>query len=171
MVLQLVKPALEYEEAYQSFHNEWNFADEMYTPSFIRKGYGHFKDYVQQCLLAEKGLGIPKDWLPYSTYWLIENKRILGASILRHGLNKCLSNSEGHISLGIRPSDRGSGYGAVFLSLALAELKKLGVGKALVVCEEGNIPSEKTILRVGGIRDIDYIERDGTVLQRYWIII
>ncbi|MBB4824199.1 putative acetyltransferase [Sporosarcina luteola] len=79
---------------------------------------------------------MPEDWSPYSTYWLIENRKILGAVIFCHGLNECLANSEGHISLGIRPSGRGNGYGRVFLSLTLAVLRRLSVGKALVDCEE-----------------------------------
>lgn len=171
MAFQLVKPAAAYEASYQSFRKEWKSPYEEYTPSFIRKELVDVQELVQRCADAEKGIGIPGGWVPYSTFWLLKNERIIGASVLRHGLNERLVNTEGHISLGIRPSERGNGYGRVFLSLALAELRKLGIERALVVCEEGNIPSERTIIRLGGERDVDFKERDGTVLRRYWISI
>ncbi|MCG3089353.1 GNAT family N-acetyltransferase [Sporosarcina cyprini] len=171
MAFQLVKPAAAYEVSYQSFRKEWKSPYEEYAPSFIRKELGDVQEFVQRCADAEKGIGLPEGWVPYSTFWLLKNKRIIGAAVLRHGLNERLVNTEGHISLGIRPSERGNGYGRVILSLALAELRKLGIERALVVCEEGNIPSERMIIRLGGERDVDFKERDGTVLRRYWISI
>ena len=171
MAFKLVKPTNAYEVSYQSFRKEWKSPFEEYTPSFIRKEINEMKEYVQQSIDAEIGIGLPDGWVPYSTFWLLKNDRMIGAAVLRHELNERLVNTEGHISLGIRPSERGNGYGRLFLSLALAELKQLGIKRALVVCEEGNIPSERTIIHLGGERDADFIERDGTVLRRYWISI
>ncbi len=49
------------------------------------------------------------------------------------------------------------------------KLKKLGIKQALVVCDEGNIASEKTILKNGGIPDFSFTEEDGNVIKRFWI--
>ncbi|MEH6850137.1 GNAT family N-acetyltransferase, partial [Bacillus pseudomycoides] len=74
-----------------------------------------------------------------------------------------------HIGYGIRPSERQKGYATILLKLALEKAKELGIQKALVVCDESNIGSEKTIIKNGGIHDSNYIEEDGNVVKRYLI--
>jgi predicted acetyltransferase len=53
--------------------------------------------------------------------------------------------------------------------LSLIEAKKLGINDVLVVCDAGNMGSERTIIKNGGRSDTDYIEEDGNVIKRYWI--
>lgn len=55
------------------------------------------------------------------------------------------------------------------LALAIEKTKELGIRKALVICDADNIASKKTILKNGGVPDEDYIEEDGSVLNRFWI--
>lgn len=37
------------------------------------------------------------------------------------------------------------------------------------MCDDWNTASRRTILANGGVQDEDYIEEDGTVVQRFWI--
>jgi predicted acetyltransferase len=55
------------------------------------------------------------------------------------------------------------------LALSLEKAKDLGIQKALVVCDEDNIGSLKTIVNNGGVPDTDFIEEDGNVIKRFWI--
>ncbi|GIP32783.1 GNAT family N-acetyltransferase [Paenibacillus sp. J2TS4] len=48
-------------------------------------------------------------------------------------------------------------------------IMKLEINKVLVVCDSNNIASKKVILKNGGIPDEDYIEEDGSVINRFWI--
>lgn len=92
-----------------------------------------------------------------------------GAVNIRHRLSEFLFNAAGHIGYGIRPSERRKGFATVLLQLSLIEAKKLGIEDVLVVCDAGNVGSEKTIINNGGKPDTDFIEDDGNIIKRYWI--
>ncbi|MGQ0514617.1 GNAT family N-acetyltransferase, partial [Bacillus sp. D-CC] len=53
--------------------------------------------------------------------------------------------------------------------LSLEKTRELNIEKVLVVCDEVNTASEKTILHNGGVRDDDFTEEDGNVVRRFWI--
>lgn len=53
--------------------------------------------------------------------------------------------------------------------MSLEKTKELDITKVLVVCDEVNTASEKTILHNDGLRDEDFTEEDGNVVRRYWI--
>ena len=99
-------------------------------------------------------------------YFLMSGEHILGAISIRFGK----VGQEGHCGYGIRPSERGKGYAAVMLSMALPIMKDYGINTALISCAEDNIASEKTILKNGGIflrsePDVD----DGEMLKLFEI--
>src|SRR6478736_2526166 len=109
----------------------------------------------------EQGINLPEGWVPDSTFWLINrDKRILGAVNIRHQLTEKLLNSGGHIGYGIRPTERRKGYATLLLKLALEKARELGIHRVLVVCDERNIASERTILINGGTSDTDFVEED-----------
>lgn len=129
-----------------------------------------FKQMVHVLLDKRNSEKIPAGHVPESVYWLIdENKRMLGAVTIRHGLTKHLLNTEGHIGAGIRPSERRKGYATKTLELALDKMREIGFEQALVTCNEDNICSEKAIVKNGGIRDYDFLENHGNIVKRYWI--
>ncbi|MGO4369760.1 GNAT family N-acetyltransferase, partial [Paenibacillus sp. MCAF20] len=105
-----------------------------------------------------------------STYWLVgEQGLLLGVVNIRHALTPFLLERGGHIGYGIRPSERRKGYAGELLRLSLIEAKHLGINRVLVVCDESNTASAKTILKNGGIPDRDFVEEDGNVIRRFWI--
>lgn len=125
---------------------------------------------VQELLDAHNGINLPDSWVPDSTYWLVtDHNRIVGVVNIRHSLTEHLFNAGGHIGYGIRPSERRKGYATKLLALSLEKAKQLNITKALIVCDEVNTASEKTILHNSGVRDDDFIEEDGNVVRRFWI--
>ncbi|WP_108670345.1 GNAT family N-acetyltransferase [Peribacillus acanthi] len=170
MNVYLSKPTVDLESEYLSFYQEWKDCGEVMVPWVISKDPSDFQEMIQSLLDAEEGKNLPDHWVPDSTYWLInEEKKVIGAVNIRHQLTEGLFNSGGHIGYGIRPSERRNGFATKLLALSLEKAKELGIQKALVVCDKGNIGSEKTILDNGGIPDNDYIEEDGNIVKRYWI--
>lgn len=168
--LRLVMPAIDLEKEYFSFYQEWINSGEKMVPWVIQKDPTNFSEMVQFLHNSAKGIGIKEGWVPDSTYWLVnEDNRILGVVNIRHQLTELLMKSGGHIGYGIRPSERRKGYATKLLALSLEITKELGIQKALVVCDEINTASAKTILKNGGIPDSDYIEEDGNVIKRFWI--
>ncbi|KFN03081.1 GNAT family acetyltransferase [Bacillus clarus] len=170
MNVSLLTPTIELQEEYLDFYKEWKDSGETMIPWVISKDPSNFPGMVQELLDAKEGKNIPKTWVPDSTYWLVTNeKRIVGAVNIRHSLTEHLFNAGGHIGYGIRPSERKKGYATILLALSLEKTKELSITKVLVVCDEWNTASEKTILHNGGLRDKDFIEEGGNVVRRYWI--
>lgn len=166
----LARPTMELETEYLSFYQEWKESGEDMIPWVIGKDPSNFQDMIQFLLDSEKGINLPDNWVPDSTFWLVnDDKKVIGAVNIRHRLTEKLFNCGGHIGYGIRPSERRKGYATKLLSLSLEKAKELGIQKVLVVCDKSNIGSEKTILNNGGIPDTDFIEENGNIIKRYWI--
>ncbi len=170
MNVSLLTPTTDLQDEYLDFYNEWKDSGETMIPWVISKDPSNFPAMVQELLDAHNGVNLPQSWVPDSTYWLVtDNNRIVGAVNIRHSLTEHLFNAGGHIGYGIRPSERRKGYATKLLELSLEKTKKLNITRALVVCDEVNTASEKTILHNGGVRDDDFIEEDGNVVRRFGI--
>lgn len=168
--LKLVKPTIDLKEEYISFYRDWKIAGEEMVPWVIEKDPTDFHVMLSFLSNQENGIDLPEGWVPDSTFWLVnECNQVLGAVNIRHRLSPFLSQAGGHIGYGIAPSERGKGYATSLLKLALVEAGKLGIDEVLVVCDEENIASERTILRNGGARDEDFVEENGHVIKRFWI--
>ncbi|MDO9576609.1 MAG: GNAT family N-acetyltransferase, partial [Candidatus Cloacimonadales bacterium] len=103
------------------------------------------------------------------TLFLVDDAgKIYGAANIRHRLTENLKIEGGHIGYGIRPSQRGKGYGTKLLRLALQKIKELGIAKALITCDKENTHSAKVITNNGGRLDSE-IAKDGRIVQRYWV--
>ncbi|WP_440109517.1 GNAT family N-acetyltransferase [Paenibacillus sp. QZ-Y1] len=169
--VRLVKPSVEYQSTYLAFYEDWIESGESMVPWVIAKEPYPFEEMLASLQRSEQGIDIPEGWVRDSTYWLVTERdnNVVGAVNIRHELNEKLLNGGGHIGYGIRPGERHNGYGSEILRLSLEKTRELGITKVLVVCDACNEPSKRVILRNGGIRDEDYIEPDGNVVERFWI--
>ncbi len=106
-------------------------------------------------------------FVPATVWWIVDDVRpteVLGSIHLRHELNDALLAEGGHIGYGVRPSARGNGVATAALQLCLAEAGRLGIGKALLVCDAGNAISRRTIVAAGGA-----LENTLGTSERYWV--
>ena len=172
MNVRLIKLTKEYYKELSEMIDEWKIDHEInhtnHSPWAIFKNDYHDFDYY----LANLEHKEPIDGkVPSSTFFLLDTERniLLGAVNIRHYLNDYLLKYGGHIGDGIRPSERGKGYGTEMIRLALIECEKLGINKVLMVCDKDNIASAKTIINNGGILENEIIDDDGDINQRYWI--
>lgn len=166
----LAKPSVEYHDEYLAFYEEWKASGESIVPWAVSRDPSDFEALIQFLLESENRERIPVNWVPSSTYWLVsDNKKVIGAVNIRHGLTDELFNCGGHIGYGIRPTERQKGYATQLLAMALEKTKEFGIRKVLVVCDEDNIASEKTIVKNGGIPDTSFTEEDGNIVKRFWI--
>ena len=97
----------------------------------------------------------------------VANGKLIGCIKLHHTLTEDLE-SGGHIAYGIRPSERGKGYGKQQLRLCLAYARELRLKHVIIACDRSNTASAKTAVSCGG-KLVREFEEDGIVKQHYLI--
>jgi predicted acetyltransferase len=166
----LVKPSVEWQQAYLSYYEEWIQSGGNIVPWVVQKDPQDFAAYVQFLIDSEKEEHVPAGWVPHSTYWLLDTKgQIVGVVNIRHWLTEYLLNQGGHIGYGIRPSERRKGYATAILALALDKTKELGMERVLVTCDHDNVGSERAIVNNRGVLESEFTEENGNVVRRFWI--
>ena len=172
MALKLIKLTKEYERRLGEMIDEWKADQEQNhtntSPWAIFKNDYHDFDYYLAHLEIKTAT---ENRVPDSVFFLLdeERDRLLGAVNIRHYLSDALLKGGGHVGDGIRPSERGKGYGTELVRLALIECKKLGIDRVLMVCDKDNVASARTIQKNGGVLENEFVDSDGAVEQRYWI--
>lgn len=111
------------------------------------------------------------DGLVVATQFLYVRKadnHLVGMIQVRHYLNDYLSKYGGHIGYSIKPSEQRNGYASSMLHAVLPYCREIGLKKILIVCNNDNIGSEKTILNNGGVYESTVYEpRKKFKLKRY----
>ena len=169
MTLKLIKASTEYKEQICDMLDEWYATGESIIPWAIRKkDYHDFEEYIKSVEADERD--IENGLVPDSTFFCLDtdSNKVVGAVNIRHYLNERLLLNGGHIGDGVRPSERRKGIATKMIELALAECKKLGIDRVLMVCNKNNIGSAKSIINNGGVLENEVII-DGATEQRHWI--
>ena len=172
MSVKLIKLTKEYKNQLIEMIDEWKLDQEQNNTD--RSPYAIFKnsyedfDYYLENLASDNPTN---GWVPNSVFFLYSDTKdkLLGAVDIRHELNDKLLKTGGHIGDGIRPSERGLGYGKLILELALEKCIELGINKVLVCCNKNNIRSRSSIIANGGELENTVIDEDGETIERYWI--
>jgi len=167
-MLTLVRLEAEYRPQLVEMMDEWTAAETHIVPYAIRKNdYHDFDNYLAR---LEVGENDPDGLVPDSTYFALDTGRniFVGAVNIRHRLNGDLLLRGGHIGDGIRPSERGRGFGTAMIGLALEKCRALGLSRVLMTCDRNNIASARTIQKNGGVLENE-VDADGVIIQRYWI--
>ena len=127
--------------------------------------YDNLNEWLKSINEIEQG---KNEKLVPSTYYLIlSDEEVVGTISMRHYLTKDLEEFGGHIGYSIKQSARRKGYAKEALRLIL-KLYKEKYDEILIMCEDNNIASNKTILANGGIL-INQIEKFGLKINRYKI--
>lgn len=145
--------------------------DSMDGCSNLRR-FENMADWYDWIKKAEQRDTCPEGWSPDTQFLSIRpsDGRLIGMLDIRHELNEICLKLFGNIGYSIRASERGKGYATEQLRLALKVCKSMDMDQVLVSCHKENLPSARTILRNGGVLENEVVdERNGEVLQRYWI--
>jgi predicted acetyltransferase len=161
---KLVKPSEKYKKSYlaalKEFERDKNNLEYKYED--IAKD---FRSFIKKLKQREKGVDLPRGYVPDSHFWYVEGSRFLGRISIRHKLNKKLKIRGGHIGYAVRPPERKKGYASTMLKLVLPEAKKLGLKKVMLTVAKNNIASQKVMIK-NGAKFKDY-SPDGSM--RFWI--
>ncbi len=134
------------------------------------------KEFIKNCKDWRSGKNLGDACVPITEYLAVRNndERIVGMINVRHSIAPpYIKAFGGHISYGIRPTERHKGYCVEMLHLALEECVKMGIDKVLLTCIASNTASKKCILANGGVyeRTVSLPQWDDEFLkiERYWI--
>ena len=145
--------------------------DSMDGCSNLRR-FENMADWYDWIKKAEHRDTCPEGWSPDTQFLSIRRSdgRLIGMLDIRHELNEACLKLFGNIGYSIRASERRKGYATMQLALAKEICKSLNMEKILVSCHKHNTPSARTILQNGGVLENEVVDdRNGEVLQRYWI--
>lgn len=127
--------------------------------------YDDLNEWLKSINEIEQGLN-PK-LVPTTYYLILLDNEVVGTISMRHYLTKDLEEFGGHIGYSIKPSERRKGYAKEALRILL-DLYKDKYNEILIMCEDDNIASNKTVLANGGIL-INQIQKFGLKINRYKI--
>ena len=119
--LRLVKLNKDYLPQLFEMMDEWSSTKEKIIPWSIRKcDYHDIETYIESLEVKEDD----GKHVPDSTFFCLDVERniFVGAVTFDINLNDELIIGSGHIGNGIRPSERGKGFGTEMISLTLKEL-------------------------------------------------
>src|ERR1700759_4994265 len=100
---------------------------------------------------AQEGSSRPPGFVPATTMWWADGDEYLGRIAIRHQLTPALLLVGGDIGYDVRPSARRRGHATSMLAAALPVARGLGIGPALLTCDEDNVGSRKAIEGNGGV--------------------
>ena len=98
------------------------------------------------------------------------NGEIVGRVSIRFQLNKELERFGGHIGFGVLPAYRQRGYATEILRQGLVIARGEGLTRVLIICDDDNLASARTIEKCGGVLEAVVTDEDDvTKIRRYWI--
>jgi len=130
-----------------------------------------YEAWLEKIEKEHYGIDLQEGRVPSSVYFLMNSDRIVGHISIRHNINnEFLSLYGGHISYGVRPSERRKGYATIMLNLALKKCEELGLTDVMVTCKETNAGSIRTIEKnCGVLKEIVFIPEENCRFRKYWI--
>jgi len=132
---------------------------------------GQLDEWLDYCVHLASAPALSDDFLPQINYWIQDDSGyVVGLLRLFPRLNAQLLNRGGHLGYYIAPAYRRRGYGKAGLRLALRELRKTGVRRALVTVDIDNAISSHLVTSLGGWLEDERVDAEtGRVYRRFWL--
>ncbi|MCF4120735.1 GNAT family N-acetyltransferase [Antribacter sp. KLBMP9083] len=125
-------------------------------------------DHVARLARERRGLDVLSSRVPHTFLVGEADGELVGRLSVRHALNGGLRTVGGHIGYGVRPAFRGRGHATALLRAGLAVAAAQGIRRALLTCDDDNVPSARAIERCGGVLEAVVIA-EGRRGRRYWV--
>ncbi|WP_018981460.1 GNAT family N-acetyltransferase [Salinimonas chungwhensis] len=148
MDIRIISPTEAFQTCYQEYIDE--LGDEERYPMPMDLDYRNFPALLRTLEDYKYGINLSEGLVPNSTYWLICNNKLAGVANLRHCLNQQLELAGGHIGVGIRPSFRRIGLGALLLAYTIQKAHDKAIRPVKIHCYKDNSASVGMITACGG---------------------
>ena len=127
--------------------------------------------YEQWLAHIRKDIDNPGEGRVKATQYIALNDEntVVGVIQLREALTPWLEKFGGHIGYAVHPHYRKKGYASEMLQQVLNKARQMKLKEVLITCTEGNIGSEKTILKCGGVY-INSLKNDNCETKKRFVI-
>ena len=176
-MLKLVKPSKKYLPAFlrvvDDYKQDTNQFKDVQVGALLKAIEENRADeYIKSLRDAERGIGLPKGYVPGTTFWLMDDDNWVGSFTIRHRLTPHLMQEGGHIAGNISPKYRGKYSSFIGAKLILAAAHKMGLKRVLITCDANNSASYRAITGLmrlyGGEQMPDSIVK-GHPEHRVWV--
>ena len=137
-----------------------------FTNPAYNLSYDEYKEWLQITDNNSRGIDLPEDWIPYTTYVLYIGNVPVGYGRVRHSSSEYLETvvGAGNLGYGIAKGYRGKGYGSILFKELLEKCKEIGYKEIKLFPMKSNEPTVKIMLKNGGqiigdFKDLKYIIR------------
>lgn len=144
--LFLSEPNIIYAESFKNYALAYKKINDSHYYNKYKLALENFQGYLDLLYNYSIGRDLAIDDVITSTFWLIDQKEVVGVVRIRH------KNVEfaGNIGYDISPNYRNKGYGFHLLQLSLEKSLSIGLDEVILTCTINNIPSKKIIEKNNG---------------------
>ena len=123
-----------------------------FTNPAYNLSYKEYKNWLQDADNHSKGLNLPDDWIPYTTYFLYIDDISVGYGRVRHSSSEYLENvvGAGNLGYGISKENRGKGYGNILFKELLKKCKEHGYKEIKLFPLKTNEATIEIMMKNGG---------------------
>ena len=112
-----------------------------FTNPAYNLSYDEYKEWLQITDNNSRGIDLPEDWIPYTTYVLYIDDVPVGYGRVRHSSSEYLETVVGAGNLG---------YGSILFKELLKKCKEIGYKEIKLFPMKSNEPTVKIMLKNGG---------------------
>lgn len=171
MTLKLVVPSLTLKKEFQALVWDYIQHKDTYFMSKYKEALNDFETYVQTLSNYAEGINIEADWVPFSSFWLIQETQEEGIEVLGNiRIRHQRVDYAGHIGYDIKPSARGNGYAQKILELGLEIAHSFDINDVYLTVDRSNESSKHIIEKAGGIFMRSFIEEDSNEERLEYVI-
>lgn len=123
-----------------------------FTNPAYNLSYKAYKIWLYEVDNNSRGVGLPKDWIPYTTYVLYVDNVPVGYGRIRHSSSEYLETvvGVGNLGYGISKEYRGKGYGDILFKELLKKCKEHGYNEIKLFPLKTNEATIKIMIKNGG---------------------
>ena len=123
-----------------------------FTNPVYKLSYKKYKKWLQEIDNHSRGVGLPKDWIPFTTYVLYVDDVPVGYGRIRHSSSEYLETvvGAGNLGYGISKEYRGKGYGDILFKELLKKCKEHGYNEIKLFLLKTNEATVKIMMKNGG---------------------